>query len=187
MKKILFICIIVIVLLSIYVIVCCFLHKVHFSNSWSKQMNKSEILESLKNEISEEDFNFLKSNMPEHPFYILGNNRGKFQEYLQITGDSYYNLSSNAISKPSEKTDVKFSKKGKSLFLNDKKLSGLSENIITSINVDNSVKLSLCCRACYYVHGQLDIHILDCICCFLGNGCSFSCGERASVSISYNM
>jgi hypothetical protein len=160
---------------------------INFTNSWSKKLEKVGIISSLKNEISQSDLLFLSTNMPNNPNYILGNNNGKLEEYLQITNTSYYCLTSGRITNSDESADIKFSKKDNNLLLNGKLLLGLQENIIKVINIDDGgSQLSLCCKACWYVHDQMDIHILDCICCFLGNGCPFSCGGLSVAStISY--
>jgi hypothetical protein len=34
---------------------------------------------------------------------------------------------------------------------------------------------TFCCNACFYLHQQLNLQALDCICCFYIGGCGISC------------
>ena len=139
---------------------------------WTKIIPKDSIIATMEDQqVPSEDIDSITIYMPSMVDYIIVNNKGFLEQYLQVNTDKYLRVSRDSIEAETG-GNAEFVISESNLYLNDVLLSGFtkSEKTGTSLDMDlssRSILLRLCCKACYAVHDRLDIRILDCLCCLL--------------------
>lgn len=162
---------------------------------WKMEIAKDDFVDLLDDAgFSPSEISALEPQLIDPVVYVLGINDGYFIQYLSYVQEDEFEIITSGIElvEPgtSETLAIVEDESAGTLSFNGNEMSDF-EKLSSSEAEDfedfeDYLPLSMCCRACYLVHHILDIHELDCICCFLGDGCpQFSCD--GSGSISYNV
>lgn len=145
-------------------------------SAWHRTVSKTTFLKELPAQGQNVAYNVLEQNMGNSIGYLMVNNHGRFEEYIDVDGTSrYVKLSEHPISKSGTQTKstIRIEQKENTLYLNGQELVGFTPFLgFDGITVHDDLRLT-CCGACFAVHGALGLHQLDCICCI--GSCNFGC------------
>src|SRR5690606_10940262 len=147
---------------------------IKLNDAWGATLNKTEVIKGLKTQgLPKKELAKLEKEMPDEVQYFVGNNKGNWEEYLQVSEKRFDRIAGAPIDN-SKRSELVLRANNDTLLLNGVPIPSMKKMGTVSV-IPTPHSLFLVCGACVVVHGRLGISFLNCICCFLGNRCAFPC------------